>query len=191
MERFSKNECFEMFLLYGKCGSKARLAGRFYQQRFPAGSHPSHITILQVVKRSRETGCVASRPRSGRPVKVGRQVQPEDELYFALTYLTSSKREKSQNCGLSKSRVWKILIELGAYPYRPTSRQILLDGNAERRYTWCNIVMNHLEVQPTFLEDIVWTDEACLSWNGMFNRQNTHNWALENPTRSADVRHQI
>ncbi|GBM26571.1 hypothetical protein AVEN_1175-1 [Araneus ventricosus] len=108
MELFSKNEYCEMILLYGECGRKARLAARLYQQRFPAGPHPSHITILEVVKRKRETGCVTSRPRSVRPVKLGRQVQPEDVLSFAFTYPTSSPREISQNCGLSKSRVWNL-----------------------------------------------------------------------------------
>ncbi|GBM58433.1 hypothetical protein AVEN_63789-1 [Araneus ventricosus] len=123
--------------------------------RFPASPHPSHITILKVVKRLRESGCMTIKPLSYRPVKVGLQVQPEDVLspsISALPYPTSSTREISQNCGLSKSRVWKILNELGAYPYRPTPQKALRDGDEERRYTWCNIVMNQIEVQPTFLQ---------------------------------------
>ncbi|GBM86938.1 hypothetical protein AVEN_129022-1 [Araneus ventricosus] len=52
--------------------------------------------------------------------------------------------------------------------------------------------MNNLEVHPTFLEDIIWTDEAaCFSCNGMFNRQNVHTWSLENPRYAVEVRHQL
>ncbi|GBM31243.1 hypothetical protein AVEN_223441-1 [Araneus ventricosus] len=67
----------------------------------------------------------------------------------------------TENCGLSKSRVWTILNESGAHPYRCTPVQGLLPRDAERRYTWCNFVMNNLEDHPTFLADIIWTDETC------------------------------
>ncbi|GBN87454.1 hypothetical protein AVEN_149389-1 [Araneus ventricosus] len=87
----------------------------------------------------------------------------------------------SENCGLSKSRVRTILNESGAHPYRSTPVQGLLPRDADRRYMWCNFVMNNLEDHPTFLADKIWTDEACFSRNGMFNRQNVHTWSLENP----------
>ncbi|GBO03236.1 hypothetical protein AVEN_243145-1 [Araneus ventricosus] len=61
--------------------------------------------------------------------------------------------------------------------------------DAERRYTWCNFLMNNLEDHPTFLADIIWTDEACLSRNGMFNRQNVHTWSLKNRRYAVAVRH--
>ncbi|GBO15424.1 hypothetical protein AVEN_202115-1 [Araneus ventricosus] len=75
--------------------------------RFPEGLHPTRHTILKVVKRLRETGCVTSRPRN-----VGRKVQPED----VLAYAQSNTKKISENCGLSKSRVWTILNESGADP---------------------------------------------------------------------------
>ncbi|GBN92350.1 hypothetical protein AVEN_109729-1 [Araneus ventricosus] len=82
-----------MVLLYGECGPKALLAARLYQQRFPADPNPSHITILEVVKRLRDAGCVISRSRSGRPVKVGRQVQPED-VYLLPSYIQPAAQER-------------------------------------------------------------------------------------------------
>ncbi|GBM15256.1 hypothetical protein AVEN_144043-1 [Araneus ventricosus] len=48
-----------------------------------------------------------------------------------------------------------------------------------------------LEDHPTFLADIIWTDEACFSRNGMFNRQNVHTWSLENPRYAVEARHQL
>ncbi|GBM87353.1 hypothetical protein AVEN_181534-1 [Araneus ventricosus] len=97
----------------------------------------------------------------------------------------------SENCGLSKSRVGKILTESGAHPYRSTPVQGLLPRDAERCYTWCNFVMNYLEDHPTFLADIIWTDEVCFSRNGMFNKQNVQTWLLENPRYAVKVRHQL
>ncbi|GBM45670.1 hypothetical protein AVEN_237911-1 [Araneus ventricosus] len=138
-----------------------------------------------------ETCCVTSQPRVCRPHNVGRKVQPEDVLAYALAHPQSSTKIIRENCDLSKSRVWTILNESGAHPYRPTPVQGLLPRDAERRYTWCNFVLNNLEDHPTFLADIIWTYEACVSRNGMFNRQNVNTWSMENPRYAVEVRHQL
>ncbi|GBO17186.1 hypothetical protein AVEN_231103-1, partial [Araneus ventricosus] len=90
-----------------------------------------------------------------------------------------------------KGRVWTILNESGAHPYRSTPEQGLLTKDTERRYTWCKFVMNNLEDHRTLLVDIISTDEACLSRNGIFNRQIVHTWSLENPRFFVEVRHQL
>ncbi|GBM71295.1 hypothetical protein AVEN_173867-1 [Araneus ventricosus] len=116
---------------------------------------------------------------------VGRKVQPKDVLAYALAHPQRSTKIIGENCGLSKRN------ESGARPYRSTHVQGLLPTDAERRYTWCNFVINNLEDRPTFLADIIWTDEACFLRNGMFNRQNVLTWFLENPRYAVEVRHQL
>ncbi|GBM70933.1 hypothetical protein AVEN_36519-1, partial [Araneus ventricosus] len=153
-----------------ECGRKAKSAARLYRESFPEGPHRTRQTILKVVKRLRETGCVTNQPRVRRARTVGRKVQPEDVLAYTLAHPKSSTKLISKNCGLSKSRVWTILYESGAHPYRSTPVKGLLPRDAERRYTWCNFVMNNLEDHQTFLGDIIWTDEASFSFNGTFNR---------------------
>ncbi|GBM24678.1 hypothetical protein AVEN_46179-1 [Araneus ventricosus] len=90
-----------MLLIYGEYGRKAKSAARLHRERFPARQ-----TSLKVVKRLRETGCVTSRPRI-----VGRKVQPEDVLAYALAHPRSSTKMLSENCCLSKSCIWTILSE--------------------------------------------------------------------------------
>ncbi|GBM56321.1 hypothetical protein AVEN_60305-1 [Araneus ventricosus] len=180
-----------LLLIYGECGRKAKSAARLYRERFPEGPHPTRQTIFKVVKRVRETGCVTSRPRVRRPRNVGCKAQPEDVLAYALAHPQSSTKMISENCGLSNRRVWSILNESGAHLYGSTPVQGLLPRDAERRCTWCNVVMNNLEGHPTFLADLIWTDEACFSRNGMFNRQNIHTWSLGNPRYAVEVRHQL
>ncbi|GBN95761.1 hypothetical protein AVEN_224057-1 [Araneus ventricosus] len=58
------------------------------------------------------------RPRVPRPRYVGRKVEPEDVRVYALAHPQSSSKMISENCGLLKSRVWKILNESGVPPYR-------------------------------------------------------------------------
>ncbi|GBN05355.1 hypothetical protein AVEN_176550-1 [Araneus ventricosus] len=188
LAKFGMNEYCEMLLIYGECGARRN---RLYNERFPEDPHPTRQTILKVVKRLRETGCVTSRPRVRRPRNVGRKVQTENVLVYAFAHRQSTTKMISGNCGLSKSRIWTKLNESGAQPSRSTSVQGLLPRNDERRYMWCNFVMNNLEDHPTFLADIIWTDEACFSLNGIFNRQKVHTRSLENPRYAVEVRHQI
>ncbi|GBL94756.1 hypothetical protein AVEN_244741-1 [Araneus ventricosus] len=96
---------------------------RLYRERFPEGPHPTWQTILKVVKRLRETGCVTSRPGVRWARNVGRKVQPEYVLAYALAHLQSSTKMIRENCSHSKSRVWTILNESSAHLYRSTPVQ--------------------------------------------------------------------
>ncbi|GBO12559.1 hypothetical protein AVEN_13980-1 [Araneus ventricosus] len=50
MSKFGINEYYEMLLIYGECGRKAKAAARLYRERFPEGPHPTRHTILKVAK---------------------------------------------------------------------------------------------------------------------------------------------
>ncbi|GBL81742.1 hypothetical protein AVEN_93513-1 [Araneus ventricosus] len=99
-------------------------------------------------------------------------------FYHTPSHISNTR----ENCGLSESRVWKIINEFGTHAYRLTPLQALLGGDAERRYAWRNFAVNQSEFQPTLLSDIIGTDEAIFSRNKICN---THYWALENPKCSA------
>ncbi|GBN49803.1 hypothetical protein AVEN_33282-1 [Araneus ventricosus] len=145
-----------------------------YRERFPEGPFRTNETILNVVKLLRKTGHVTIQSLSGRPCKVGRQVQLGDVLAFALAHPQSSTRGMSEKCGLSRSRISKLLNEEAAHLYRLRPEQAPVAGYAARRHDVRKFIMNQLELQPTFLKDIIWTDEACFSRNEMYKRQNTH-----------------
>ncbi|GBM51912.1 hypothetical protein AVEN_186195-1 [Araneus ventricosus] len=105
MAKFFTNVYCEILIIHGECGRKAKSDARLYRKRSPESPHPTWQSILKVVKRLRETGCVTSRPRVRRPRNVRHKVQPEDVLVYALAHPESSTKIISENCGLSKSRV--------------------------------------------------------------------------------------
>ena len=54
-------------------------------------------------------------------------MQTEDLLAHALAHPQNSTRETiSELSGLKKSRIWTILNEVDAHPYRPTPVQALM-----------------------------------------------------------------
>lgn len=190
MGTFSNDQYCEMVLLYGECQRNSVQTALQYAIRFPNDPHPTSRTIRKVVHRLRETGSTRRRPRS---VNSGMRtrIPVEDVLGYALAHPHSSTREISQHCGLGRNRVWEILHKNGAHPYHVTPQQGLLPGDKERRFDWCNWVLNELEVKPAFLSEIIWSDEAKFSRNGMLNRHNAHYWALENPSWGMSVKHQV
>ncbi|GBO38810.1 hypothetical protein AVEN_202686-1 [Araneus ventricosus] len=78
-----------------------------------------------------ETGDVTSRPRVRKPRNVGRKVKPEDVLAYSHAHPRSSTKMISENCGLSKSLVFKILNESGDHRYRSTP----VHGLLQREFT--------------------------------------------------------
>ncbi|GFU56681.1 uncharacterized protein TNCV_4129291 [Trichonephila clavipes] len=180
-----------MVLLYGKCHRNKREAARLYAIEFPSRKHPSYYTIDRAVQRLYKTGsCHRLIPLSlATPSSL--RIPSEDVLGYALAYPESSVRDISKACSYSKSTVWNILHTYGAYPYRPVLAQELMPGDQERRFDFSNFVLNTLDENPVFLNEVLWSDECQFSRQGTNNTQNTHFWSLENPHLIRPNRHQV
>ena len=65
--------------------------------------------------------------------------------------------------------------------YKLITLQALQPGNFPKRVDLCEMLLIRTQEDPDFLKRIIWTDEAKFSREGVFNRQNNHFWAAENP----------
>ncbi|GFW30081.1 uncharacterized protein TNCV_1696961 [Trichonephila clavipes] len=95
-------------------------------------------------------------------------------LGYALAHPESSVRDISKACSYSKSTVWNILHTYGAYPYRPVLAQELSPGDQDRRFDSCNFVLNTLDENPDFLNEVLWSDECQFSRQSTINTKNRH-----------------
>jgi hypothetical protein len=66
------------------------------------------------------------------------------------------------------------------YPFKFYRVQHLKEHDLLRRVEFCEFFYE-MSGRCSFLKNIIWTDEAKFSKNGLFNRHNIHYWALENP----------
>ncbi|GFV84969.1 uncharacterized protein TNCV_838431 [Trichonephila clavipes] len=57
----------------------------------------------------------------------------------------------------------------------------LMPRDQERRFDFCNFVLNTLDENPDFLNEVLWSDGCQFSRQGTINTQNKHYWSLENP----------
>ncbi|GFW73789.1 uncharacterized protein TNCV_1542431 [Trichonephila clavipes] len=66
-----------------------------------------------------------------------------------------------------------------------------MPGDQERHFDFCNFVLNTLDENPDFLNEVLWSDECQFSRQGTINTQNKHYVSLENPHLIRPNLHQV
>ncbi|GFT94034.1 uncharacterized protein TNCV_1614361 [Trichonephila clavipes] len=117
--------------------------------------------LLKLVKRFEETGKkLEDRARAGRPyLKEARAhcIAVEKEVIASEAASgTSSAREAARRLGLPPSSVHNIVRRiLQLYPYKLSCHELLPADTAQRKH-----LRIKMEQDPTWIFDILWTDEA-------------------------------
>lgn len=68
----------------------------------------------------------------------------------------------------------------GLHPYHLQKIQALKEINYVPRITFCDWVIRCYEQDPRILNQILYTDEAMFTREGIFNTKNNHHWLKEN-----------
>ncbi|GFT84981.1 DUF4817 domain-containing protein [Trichonephila clavipes] len=142
--------------------------------------------LLKLVKRFEETGKLEDRARAGRPcLKEARApciaVEMEAIAPEAASG-TSSAREAARRLGLPPSSVRNIFRRiLQLYPYKLQSCHELLPADTAQREAFAKWAFSKMEQDPTWVFNILWTDEAHFSLHGDVNNHNCRIWATSNP----------
>ena len=128
-------------------------------------------TIRRLIKRFEETGSVQDASRSGRP-----RVSEEDvdiiqnsvtEIQQTTPMGTASISQISRATDMPESTVRKVLREyLHYYPYRVRKLHELKECDHDRRLRFANWFLERNSEDPTFIEKIVWSDEAHFTVDG-------------------------
>lgn len=91
---------------------------------------------------------------------------------------------------LPRMKIWRVLKTNNYKPYRIHVSQFLRPGDNVRRLEYCNWLIEKINENNDFLNNVVWTDECNFSSCGMFNRNNEHYWATDNPRQNRQIRNQ-
>ncbi|KAJ8963770.1 hypothetical protein NQ317_014477, partial [Molorchus minor] len=91
-----------------------------------------------------------------------------------------STREITVTKGVSKSRNQRILKKHKFKPYKIRLTHQLFPGDQERRMNFCNWFIRKCNENENFHRNVIWTDEARVTSNGIFNRHNRHHWSGHN-----------
>ncbi|GFW96171.1 uncharacterized protein TNCV_571421 [Trichonephila clavipes] len=145
--------------------------------RFQVMKFDSNIRLLKLVKRFEETGKLKDRARAGRLyLKEARAPCIAVEMEAIASEAasgTSSAREAARRLGLPPSSVRNILRRiLQLYPYKLQSCHELLPADTAQREAFAKWAFSKMEQDPTWVFNILWTDEAHFSLHGDVNNPN-------------------
>ena len=99
-----------------------------------------------------------------------------------------SVRDLSRRTKLSSTTVWRILrVELKKFAYKIQMKQQQTVDNKKQRLEFGEQFSAKVERSPTFVKNIVFTDEAHFHLNGHVNSQNARYWADENPNATIET----
>lgn len=179
MHVFTTEEYADIIFVYGFCNGNARQAAREYLRRFPNRHHPAHTVFSASFRRLRETGNPAP-PHSVRPHEVN--VQNEELVVDSVLDDPSiSTRRIGSRLQLSQSFVWRVLNREMLHPFHRQNVQALHPGDAEPRLAFCHWIIQQHTQNNNFIFQVLWSDEACFTRNGINNYHNEHVWSLQNP----------
>ncbi|GFT34868.1 DUF4817 domain-containing protein [Trichonephila clavipes] len=142
--------------------------------------------LLKLVKGFEETGKLEDRAQAGRTcLKEARAPCIAVEMEAIASEAasgTSSAREAARRLVLPPSSVRNILRRiLQLYPYKLQSCHELLPADTEQREAFAKWAFFKIEQDPTWIFNILWTDEAHFSLHGDVNNHNCSIWATSNP----------
>lgn len=141
---------------------------------------PTRLTIYRIRDKFEETGSVTDAPRSGRPTMCTEENVATVSEAFARSPQKSLRRGSAE-MGIKRTSLRKILTELNMKPYIPRLIHGLLEDDPDRRSQFCEHFVSLCEDNTTFLNQIVWTDEAAFKLSGHVNRHNCVYWSDKNP----------
>lgn len=182
MDRYYSNrEYVDMLKVLGAHNDNASAASRAYTVKFPNRRHPDAKTIRRVEQRLLETGNLNPRLNKGGRHSTLNVVQEEQILDFVEAEPNTSLRVTSRQTHFQKDTIHRLLRRNGLYPFRPQKVQVLHEGDRELRINFCRWLLDNVNNDPHFIENIMFTDECTFTQTGIMNTHNLHEWRDENP----------
>jgi hypothetical protein len=166
---FSNEEYADMVFVYGFCDGNAATAAAEYQRRYP-----NRRTMQNTYQSLRQTGSLP-RPTYERQRF---QLRTQGEILNAVERSPRARVCRiSLTTGVPRMQIRRILHHDGLYPYHLQRVQHLLPNYYEQRLQFCN----WLQTNWQSLDNILFTDIALFTRDGINNTRNSHAWPNENP----------
>lgn len=186
---YSNNDILNLFYIHGECSKVVDRTVRTFNERFPHLPPMNKTKFKRIQSNFLRFGKVTCSRRKSKPV-TGKEENQEMVLAYFHANPESSIPAASQDIGLPYTPIQRILAQHKMHPFSFISLQGLQEGDDRKRIEFCEFILTKTQENNDFLSQIIWTDEAKFSRDGLFNRRNKHFWAQENPHVIRESRHQ-
>lgn len=180
MNSYENYEKYNMLECYIQSNKNRDAASLLYIERYPERPQPS----LKIYQRLEDNLLNFGAFKKPRPTTYNKENKENDSINVIGCINvdpTTSCRNIQVDVGVSRTRSSKILKENKYKCYKARKTHHLHPGDAERRTEFCNWYLNQHNRDNNFFKNIIWTDESIVTSDGIFNRNNYHQWADTNP----------
>ncbi|XP_022165622.1 uncharacterized protein LOC111030441 [Myzus persicae] len=178
---YTNIEYADMVFILGLADGNGNLAIMLWAERFPQRRVPRPNTSLTAYHRLSETGNARPVNELGRPRFVRNVANEELVLDLVHEDPELSVRRIALRTGISPSVVLRILHQNHMRPYHRQRVQKLLPHDYPARLIFSQTIISKIAMNPNFLKNILFTDEAVFTKDGIFNQHRSHLWSEENP----------
>lgn len=187
----TETQRIEVLIMLG-CGDKTRSqmeVCEMFNNKYPHRPPISQGTVSKIERKFRETGTVANLSKTGRP-KISEDIRL-NALLSVRDNPHASTREIGLNFNISHFTVNGILKAEKYHPYKVHALHELTEDDPDRRNQFCENMMNRCNMNPLFIENVLFSDEATFMLNGTVNRQTCRYWSDQNPHWAEEVHTQF
>lgn len=180
MERLTLNEKIEMVRLVGDNVRSARDAAREFNNRHPDRHPVSSGTVNKVNQIFNQTGAVSKNILKSQ--NLHRPLRNNDViLNYFINNPQTSLRNASLILNIPKENIRRCLVKNKIKPFKPKFLHTLEPGDEERRMEFCLWLQGEYLNNRNYLSQILFSDEATFTTNGIISSQNSRHWASINP----------
>ena len=144
---------------------------------------PTVGTIKRTYQRFKNVCLIKDAARSGRPKKINEDMERRIEKILAKPKVGLNLKDVAKELGIGKETLRIYMKQKKHHPYKLRQTQVLLKGDASRRFEFSQWLLKEVKEHPTILSDILISDECLFSTVGIVNRQNVRVWAKKAKAR--------
>lgn len=129
-------------------------------------------TVFKAIKRFKETGTCAPKPRSGRPEVAVTKLKIKQVRKMLWRDAEMPMTEIGNRLNIGRRSVARIVAKLKSRSYRMGRGQLLTGAQKQNRLLKAQRMMDFIDEKPDRLERILFTDEKIFPIGRYLNRQN-------------------
>ena len=177
---YTHEDFLNLFIIYGECDKVISRTCSTFATRYPEKRKPSPNTVKRILENFKNYGSVKAKMQRRKPIVDDENIEIVILGYFHA-FPRMSLRQAALESGLCKDSIHRILLKHKFHPFSFHMVQGLKETDFLRRQNFCEFILIRSEGDDSYLGNIIWTDEAKFTKNGLFNRHNSHYWSDSNP----------
>lgn len=169
-------------LYYGNNRSETQTLRKFRSAKGfkRASDGTNRNTIRSLICRFEQYGNIQDKPRCGRPSIAQETVEKVADVVSNDPHTSSTQISNITNT--APSTVRRILHQhLHMHPYRIHMVHKITEADESSRLQFCYQMLHKIQNDSTFINRVLWTDEAHFHLTGAINSWNCRVWSTSNP----------